>query len=116
MSNSDRSCVIRLSESEAAIPNVAGEHAIGLFEHGTLSVKLSQPVPPNRQTPHEQDEIYVVARGQGVLVHDGKREPFACGDLMFIAAGTEHHVEDFTEDLTVWVVFYGQQGGEVSKD
>jgi hypothetical protein len=32
---------------------------------------------------------------------------------MFIAAGTEHHVEDFSEDLTVWVVFYGQQGGEV---
>jgi mannose-6-phosphate isomerase-like protein (cupin superfamily) len=113
MSNSDRSRVIHLAESEAAIPKALGEHAIGVFEHGTLSVKLSQPVPPNRQTPHDQDEVYIVARGHGVLVHDGKREPFACGDLMFIAARTEHHVEDFSEDLTVWVVFYGQQGGEV---
>ncbi|HEU5237174.1 MAG TPA: cupin domain-containing protein [Pyrinomonadaceae bacterium] len=109
----DRSRVIHLAEAEAAIPRALGEHAIGLFQRGTLSVKLSQPVPPNRQTPHEQDELYVVVRGRGVLVHDGKRDSFETGDLMFIAAGTEHHVEDFTDDLTVWVVFYGQQGGEV---
>jgi mannose-6-phosphate isomerase-like protein (cupin superfamily) len=43
----------------------------------------------------------------------GEREPFEAGDLMFIAAGTEHHFEDFTEDLAVWVVFYGPAGGEV---
>lgn len=109
----DRSRVIHLAEAEAAIPRAAGEHAIGLFQRGTLNVKLSQPVPPNRQTPHEQDELYVVVRGRGVLVHDGKRDSFETGDLMFIAAGTEHHIEDFSDDLTVWVVFYGQQGGEV---
>jgi hypothetical protein len=32
---------------------------------------------------------------------------------MFVAAGTEHYFEDFTEDLAVWVVFYGPDGGEV---
>jgi hypothetical protein len=31
-----------------------------------------------------------------------------------VAAGTEHRFEDFTEDLAVWVVFYGPDGGEVS--
>jgi len=108
----DRSRVIHLAGAEAAIPKAAGEHAIGVFQRGTLSVKLSQPVTPNRQTPHEQDEVYVVVRGRGVLVHDGKRDSFEEGDLMFIAAGTEHHVEDFSDDLTVWVIFYGQQGGE----
>ena len=112
MSQRERSRVIHLAEAERAIPTPTGEHAVGLFEHGTLSVKLSQPVPPNRQTPHEQDELYIVARGHGVLVHDGRRDSFKSGDLMFIAAGTEHHVEDFSDDLTVWVVFYGQRGGE----
>ena len=112
MSNSDRSCVIHLAEAESAIPHALGEHAIGLFEHGTLSLKLSQPVPPNRQTPHEQDELYVVVRGRGVLVHDGRRDSFETGDIMFIAAGTEHHVENFSDDLSVWVVFYGPPGGE----
>jgi len=43
----------------------------------------------------------------------GKREECGSGDLLFVAAGTEHHFEDFTDDLTVWVVFFGLQGGEV---
>jgi mannose-6-phosphate isomerase-like protein (cupin superfamily) len=50
--------------------------------------------------------------GKGVLFHDGKHEAFEPGDVMFVAAGTEHHLEDFTEDLAVWVVFYGPTGGE----
>ena len=31
------------------------------MQRGTLDVKLSCPVPPNHQTPHAQDEIYVPA-------------------------------------------------------
>lgn len=52
--------------------------------------------------------------GRGVFFHDGQREPFEAGDLLFVAAGTEHRFEDFTDDLAVWVVFYGPDGGEVS--
>jgi mannose-6-phosphate isomerase-like protein (cupin superfamily) len=57
--------------------------------------------------------VYVVVRGRGVFLHDGKRDAFGPGDLLFVAAGTEHRFEDFTEDLAVWVVFYGPSGGEV---
>jgi mannose-6-phosphate isomerase-like protein (cupin superfamily) len=110
-----RSQVIHFAEVRAQIPGPAGEHAVGVIERGTLKVKLSMPTPPNRQTPHEQDEVYVIKHGRGVLVHDGKRDSFEQGDLMFIAAGTEHHFEEFTEDLTVWVIFYGPSGGEAGK-
>jgi mannose-6-phosphate isomerase-like protein (cupin superfamily) len=110
-----RSDVIRLAEALARIPGPAGEHAVGLLERGTLKVKLSCPVRPNQQTPHTQDEIYVIVRGRGVLVHDGKRDDVGPGDLMFVAAGTEHRFEDFTDDLTVWVVFFGPEGGEVPR-
>ena len=113
MNDRDRSGVLHLAEAEAAIPIARGEHAIRLLHRGTLTVKLSQPATPNRQTPHEQDELYIVARGRGVLVHNGKRDAFESGDLIFIAAGTDHQVENFSEDLTVWVVFYGPSGGEV---
>ena len=113
MSKPNRSQVIRLAEAQAAIPGPAGEHSVSILQRGTLNVKLSLPVSPNQQTPHTQDEIYVIIRGRGFLLHDGKRDPFEPGDLMFVAAGTEHHFEDFTEDLAVWVVFYGPQGGEV---
>lgn len=113
MSKPERSSVIHLADAKAHIPGPAAEHAVSLLERGTLQVKLSCPVSPNRQIPHEQDEIYVIIRGRGVLFHDGKRDPFEAGDLMFIAAGCEHHFEDFSEDLAVWVVFYGPAGGEI---
>ena len=112
MSNADRSCVIHLSDARARIPGPAGEHSVSVLQRGSLNLKLSLPVAPNQQSPHEQDEIYVIMAGKGVLFHDGKREAFEPGDVMFVAAGTEHHFEDFSEDLAVWVVFYGPTGGE----
>jgi mannose-6-phosphate isomerase-like protein (cupin superfamily) len=106
--------VIHLAEAEARIPGPSGERAIALLRRGSLDVKLSaRPLRPNRQTPHTQDEVYVVIRGRGVLFHDGKRDSFEPGDCLFVGAGTEHHFEDFSEDLTVWVIFYGPSGGEL---
>src|SRR5262245_37878093 len=102
MNKPDRSLLIRLADARAHIPGPAGEHSVSLLQRGTLNVKLSLPVSPNQQTPHEQDEVYVFMRGSGVLVHDGKRDAFETGDLVFVAAGTEHHFEDFTNDLAVW--------------
>jgi len=113
MEKTDRAAVFHLAEAQRQIPGPAGEHAVGLLQRGTLIVKLSHPVHPNQQTPHEQDELYIIIRGSGVLFHGGKRDAFGAGDLLFVAAGTEHHFEDFTDDLAVWVVFYGAAGGEI---
>lgn len=115
MSGITRSRVIHLAEAQAGIPGPAGEHAVSLLRRGTLNAMLAlgrfaqQPRPT---TPHAQDEVYVVMRGRGMFFHDGQREPFEPGDLLFAAAGVEHRFEDFTDDLAVWVVFYGPQGGE----
>jgi mannose-6-phosphate isomerase-like protein (cupin superfamily) len=116
MSEPARSRVIRLAEARAGIPGPAGEHAVSVLQRGTLRAMLSlgrfAPLP-RPTTPHEQDEVYVVVRGRGVFLHDGWRDRFEPGDLLFVAAGTEHRFEDFTEDLVVWVVFCGPGGGEV---
>jgi mannose-6-phosphate isomerase-like protein (cupin superfamily) len=112
MSEPTRSRVIRLADAQGRIPGPPGPHSASLLQRGTLDVKLSCPVRPNVQTPHEQDEIYVIVKGRGVLVHDGRRDACEAGDLAFVAAGTEHHFEDFTDDLAVWVVFFGPKGGE----
>jgi mannose-6-phosphate isomerase-like protein (cupin superfamily) len=108
----DRSRISHFAEAESRIPGAAGEHFASVIERGTVRVLLSLPKAPNRQQPHTQDELYVIVRGSGTLVHDGNRDLFVAGDLMFVAAGTEHWFEDFTEDLAVWVIFYGPQGGE----
>jgi hypothetical protein len=47
-------------------------------------------------------------------MHDGKREPFEPGDLLFVAAGIEHQFQDVSEDLALWRVFYGPHGGDVA--
>jgi len=116
MNDFARSGVLRLAQARSHIPGLAGEHAVSVLRRGTLELKLSLPVAPNVQSPHAQDELYVVIRGRGVLLHDGVREPFEAGDLMFVAAGTDHRFEDFTDDLAVWVVFYGPPGGEIPAD
>lgn len=105
--------VIRLADARAGIPGPAGENAVLVLQRGTLDVKLSRPLRPNVQTPHEQDELYVVVAGSGCLVHDGKRDAFGPGDLLFVAADVEHRFEDFGDDLVVWRIFYGQRGGEL---
>ena len=112
MSEPVRTLLIRLADAQGRIPGPAGEHATGVMQRGALDVKLSMPRPPNRQAPHAQDEIYVIVRGRGVLVTDRGREAFGPGDLMFVAAGEEHHFEDFTDDIAVWVIFNGPVGGE----
>jgi mannose-6-phosphate isomerase-like protein (cupin superfamily) len=113
MSKSDRSRVIPLVEAQASIP--AGEHAVIVFRRGPLDIALSLPLRPTQQTPHAQDEIYFIVRGRGVLTHDGRRDPFSSGDLLFVAARTEHQFEDISEDFAMWRVFYGPDGGEAPK-
>jgi mannose-6-phosphate isomerase-like protein (cupin superfamily) len=112
VSNPDRSRVIGFAETQAGIP--AGEGSVRAWQRGTLDVALALPVPPTLQAPHTQDELYVIVRGRGVFFHDGKREPFEPGDILFVAAGIEHQFEDVTEDLALWRVFYGPHGGEVA--
>lgn len=112
MSNRDHSRVVRLADAEGAIPGPAGEHAVTVMRRGPLDVALSRPLRP-AQTPHAQDEIYVIIRGQGVFIHDGSRDHFESGDLLFVAAGTEHQFEDISADFAMWRVFYDPPGGEV---
>ena len=113
MATTDRGGAIRLADAEARIPGPAGERAVLVLHSGTLDIKLSIPTPLNRQTPHEQDELYFVIRGRGVLIHDERRDPFQSGDILFVAAGTEHHYDDFSDDLALWRVFYVRHGGEI---
>ena len=82
------------------------------FTHGTLELRYYAPRGVDRQQPHDRDELYIVLRGSGTYVVDGERTPFGPGDALFAAAGAEHRFEDFTDDLEIWVIFYGPVGGE----
>jgi len=83
-----------------------------VMEHGSMSVEIYQPHKTDPQTPHRQDELYVVISGSGEFLNDGKRSKFGPGDVLFVHAGIEHRFENFTDDFVTWVIFYGPDGGE----
>jgi mannose-6-phosphate isomerase-like protein (cupin superfamily) len=89
-----------------------GQRWVGLFRHGSLEVEFYQPRGTDPQAPHARDEVYVVVAGRGDFVCGGQRQPFEAGELLFAAAGVEHRFENFSDDFSTWVLFYGPQGGE----
>jgi mannose-6-phosphate isomerase-like protein (cupin superfamily) len=59
---------------------------------------------PDRQQPHEDDEIYVVLEGSGVLDVEEERVELREGHAVFVPAGAEHRFSAY-EHLTVLVIF-----------
>ncbi len=85
-----------------------------VFEHGSLSVEIFSPKKIDDQQPHSRDEIYVVVSGRGEFVHGDSRETVGPGDFLFVPSGIVHRFEHFSDDLVVWVMFYGPEGGEAA--
>ncbi len=96
------------------LPGSSGERFVRVLVHGSLEVEVYAPRGSDPQTPHDRDELYVVVEGSGEFVNGPERHPFGPGDVLFVPAGFEHRFEGFTDDLVVWVVFYGPEGGEES--
>jgi mannose-6-phosphate isomerase-like protein (cupin superfamily) len=57
------------------------------------------------QSPHSEDEIYVVTAGRATLVTPDSRAEVGPGSVIFVPAGEEHRFEEVTEDLALLVVF-----------
>lgn len=106
---------ITLGEALDRLPGPQGERSVGVFEHGSLVVKLYAPRCDDPQKPHSRDEVYVVAQGSGEFVGAGARQAFEPHDVLFAAAGVEHRFENFSDDFAVWVFFYGPEGGEIDR-
>jgi hypothetical protein len=49
----------------------------------------------------------------GVIAYLKNGGPLETGDLLFVAAGTEHRFEDISDDTAYWLIFYGPAGGEI---
>ncbi|MEC5291885.1 cupin domain-containing protein [Aurantimonas sp. C2-5-R2] len=86
-------------------------HAEAL-SHGTMTLEIFAPRGEDRQRPHSQDELYIIASGQSDVVRDGERGHVRAGDALFVRAGTEHRFEGMSDNFVTWVVFWGPPGGE----
>jgi mannose-6-phosphate isomerase-like protein (cupin superfamily) len=77
-----------------------------------LLLGLYAPRGTDPQSPHTQDEVYVVVAGTGEFVRGSEAVSFGPGDALFVPAGLEHRFANFSDDFSAWVVFYGPEGGE----
>ena len=69
-----------------------------------LGVYVLVAPEPDRQQPHDDDEIYVVLEGTGVLQVEGKDVPVREGSAVFVEAGADHRFTAY-EHLSVLVIF-----------
>jgi mannose-6-phosphate isomerase-like protein (cupin superfamily) len=86
-----------------------------VFKHGTLSVEFYKPEKTDNQTPHNRDEVYIIATGTGQFYNNGAITHFKPCDFLFVPVGIEHRFLNFTDDFSTWVLFYGPAGGEKEK-
>ena len=89
-----------------------GERYAEALAHGSMSVGLYAPLDRDPQTPHSQDEVYIIRTGRAEFTLAGERQPCAVGDVLFVGAGVEHRFLNLSADFSAWVVFWGPKGGE----
>lgn len=86
-----------------------------LMKHGTMCIEYYAPKNIDPQTPHQQDEIYIIASGEAIFFRNGDSVQCKTGDVLFVPAQMEHRFENFSDDFATWVIFYGKEGGETHK-
>jgi mannose-6-phosphate isomerase-like protein (cupin superfamily) len=79
---------------------------VEVFRRTGISLSVFAPILTDFQTPHEQDEIYIVVSGRGELHLDDKVLMAERGDALFVAAGTPHRFQRTSVDFACWVIFF----------
>jgi mannose-6-phosphate isomerase-like protein (cupin superfamily) len=72
-----------------------------------LGVYVLVAPEPDKQQPHEDDEVYIVLEGRGVLEVEGEAVELREGHAVFVPAHAEHRFTGY-EQLSVLVVFERQ--------
>jgi len=59
----------------------------------------------DRQSPHDQDEVYYVISGAAKVRHGQDERRIQKGDVIFVEAKLDHRFFDIEEELVLLVVF-----------
>jgi len=83
----------RLYHEFISVPDLSG----GLY---VLEAGATDP-----QSPHTEDELYVVMSGRAKVMVGGEVRAIREGSVIFVAAGVEHTFRDIEERLVLLVMF-----------
>jgi len=62
------------------------------------------------QSPHGEDEVYVILSGRAHVLVGGEDREVAPGTIVYVEAGVDHRFHDLTDDLTALVFFAPAEG------
>jgi len=57
------------------------------------------------QRPHQEDEIYYVTSGRGMIRVGAEDRPLAAGSVVYVPPRVDHRFHSITEELRLLVVF-----------
>jgi mannose-6-phosphate isomerase-like protein (cupin superfamily) len=89
-----------------AAPNA--EYLIA-FNNGDCLIEYWTPRDKDDQLPHDRDEVYVLTAGHSDFVMYDEQRKVKSGDLIFVPAGAPHRFINFSDDLAMWIVFFGKR-------
>lgn len=59
----------------------------------------------DKQTPHQEDEIYYVVRGKAKMRLGREERAISQGDIIFVEKALEHRFFDIADELVLLVIF-----------
>ncbi|HKO05960.1 MAG TPA: cupin domain-containing protein [Candidatus Acidoferrales bacterium] len=77
------------------------------LKRGDLTLLLFAPKNLDAQTPHPQEELYIIIRGPGVFRFEVQEINFKPGDVLFVPCGKGHRFTRFSQDQAARVDFGG---------
>ena len=81
--------------------------ATPIVERHGVEIEYYAPRGVDMQTPHDRDELYVIATGTASFFSSSGKRNVTAGDLIFVPAQEAHRFEDIGADFAAWVVFFG---------
>jgi mannose-6-phosphate isomerase-like protein (cupin superfamily) len=97
----------RVLDELLAEQSATGRPYLEFLRSGSMSIGLYvlDAGATDGQSPHGEDELYVVLAGRSRFTAGDEVRDVAPGDTIYVAAGVPHRFHDITERLTLIVVF-----------
>ena len=103
---------VGLQQAIAQLQQQDGEPFSIMIHHGQMRVEYYAPRGEDLQTPHQQDELYIISSGSADFDRNGETINCKVHDVLFVPAGMPHRFLNISADFGTWVIFYGEEKSE----
>lgn len=103
---------VGLQEAIEHLQHQGGEPFSIMIHHGQMRVEYYAPRGEDHQTPHAQDELYIISNGSADFDRNGETLNCKIHDVLFVPAGMPHRFFNISDDFGTWVIFYGENDKE----